>query len=105
MIQPFFILQSSLETNDNETVCYCNHLTDFGGGGPVAAANDIDFGSAFKGFANLGDNPTVFAVVTTILFVYFIMMFWARRKDKRDAIKVSLVLQAIKFFLNKTIFF
>ena len=81
-------MQASAETKDNETVCYCNHLTDFGGGGPLAEPNPIDFGAALSGFGNIGDNPTVFAVVMAIIGLYFIGLIWARRQDKKDEIQV-----------------
>lgn len=78
---------ASRETKDNETVCYCNHLTDFGGGGPFKEPNPIDFSAAFAGFASLGDNPTVFSIVMVILLLYLIALLIARRKDKIDAQK------------------
>ena len=77
-----------METNDNETVCYCDHLTDFGGGGPLPAVNDIDFAAAFAGFADIGDNPVVFAVSMVLIALFFILMMWARRKDKILDLKV-----------------
>lgn len=80
--------QASPETSDKETVCYCTHLTDFGGGGPFAEPQPIDFGAALSGFSNIGDNPTVFSVVLSIIGVYFIMLVWARWKDKKDFLKV-----------------
>ena len=33
--------ETSKETNDNETVCYCDHLTDFGGGGPPNEGKNV----------------------------------------------------------------
>ena len=32
---PVYCTQTTRETNNNETVCHCDHLTDFGGGGPL----------------------------------------------------------------------
>lgn len=78
-----------METNDNETVCHCNHLTDFGGGGPLPAVNEIDFGAAFAAFANLGDNPAVFSICIVLILLFFVLLFWARRKDKRLDLKVN----------------
>lgn len=80
----------SMESKDNETVCYCDHLTDFGGGGPFAEPQPIDFGAAFSGFSNLGENPTVFAVVLSLIVLYFMMLVWARRKDKKNLEKAAL---------------
>lgn len=67
-------------------------MTDFGGGGPLAEPNPIDFGAALSGFGNIGDNPTVFSVVMAIIGVYFLLLIWARHKDKKDIIKVKLTL-------------
>ena len=61
----------------------------FGGGGPFATANPIDFAQAFKGFANVGDNPTVFAIVLSLFALYLILLIWARRTDLKDLIKVN----------------
>ena len=71
-----------MDTNDNETVCHCNHLTEFGGGGPLPAVNDIDFGKALAGFANLGDNPAVFTICMVLIILFGFLLLWARRKDK-----------------------
>ena len=79
-----------METNDNETVCYCNHLSDFGGGGPLAVPNDLDIGAAFEGFTHIDDNPTVFAVCLCLLLLFFVALFWARRRDKYLEIKVNI---------------
>ena len=76
-------------TNDNETVCHCNHLTDFGGGGPLPAVNRIDFGGAFDGFNNIGDNPVVFSICVCLILIFFLLLFWARRKDKKLDAKVK----------------
>lgn len=84
----YVFLQASAETKDNETVCYCNHLTDFGGGGPLAEPQPIDFGAALSGFSNIGDNPTVFSVVMALIAVYIVGMIWARWMDKKDTLKV-----------------
>ena len=83
------MFQTQYETNDNKTVCHCNHLTDFGGGGPLPAVNEIDFGKALAGFGNLGDNPAVFSICVVLILLFVGLLVWARRKDKRLDVKVS----------------
>lgn len=53
------------------------------------APNPIDFDKAFQGFANLSDNPTVFACVVSIFGIYFLLAIWARWRDKKDLEKVG----------------
>ena len=66
----------------------------FGGGGPFATANPIDFAEAFKGFANVGDKPTVFAIVLSLFALYLMLLIWARRTDLKDLVKVNNPLSA-----------
>lgn len=60
--------------------------------GLFVAPNPIDFDKAFAGFANLAENPVAFSTVLAILGVYLIMLFWARREDRKDLLKVLLTL-------------
>ena len=78
------------ETNSYQTVCGCTHLTDFGGGGPIATAEPLDLGNLKK--FDLKSNPTVFSVVMALFGVYLILLVWARKKDIRDFEKVILLL-------------
>ena len=75
------------ETNQSEVHCLCNHLTAFGGGFFVAP-NPIDFNKVFQGLANIHDNPTVLAFVSSLLGLYILLVIWARRVDRKDATKV-----------------
>ena len=52
------------------------------------APNPIDFDKAFAGFSNLSENPVAFSTVLSIFGVYLIMLFWARREDRKDLLKV-----------------
>ena len=83
-----YFRQVSPETTFETTVCLCTHLTNFGSGFFVAP-NPIDFDAAFKGFADIGSNPAIFATVITIFGLYFIGAIWARWKDKKDLEKVT----------------
>ena len=72
----------------NETQCLCNHLTSFGGDF-VVPPNSIDWDAVSAGFTNLDQNPLVFAVVISIIGVYFILLVWVRRLDKKDLEEVN----------------
>ena len=61
-------------------------------GGFFVAPNPIDFSKAFAGFANLAENPVAFATVLSILGLYLILLFWARREDRKDIEKVCCVI-------------
>ncbi len=76
-------------TNMNETQCLCNHLTSFGGDF-VVPPNSIDWDAVGAGFSNLDENPVVFAVVVSIIGVYFILLVWVRRLDKKDIEEVTI---------------
>ena len=76
-------------TNANKTQCLCNHLTSFGGDF-VVPPNSIDWSAVSAGFANLDENPVVFAVVVSIIGVYFILLLWVRRLDKKDLKEVTI---------------
>ena len=75
------------DTNINSTKCACNHLTDFGGGGPFAKIEPLNLSNLLK-HINLAANPTVFAVVMALFGVYFIMLIWCWKNDKYDIEKV-----------------
>ena len=60
--------------------------------GLFVAPNPIDFDKAFAGFANLSENPVAFSTVLAIFGVYLIMLFWARREDRKDLLKVIQIL-------------
>ena len=54
------------------------------------APNPIDFSKAFAGFAKLSENPTAFSVVLSIFGIYLILLFWARREDRKDIERVGI---------------
>ena len=66
--------------------------------GLFVAPNPIDFDKAFAGFANLSENPVAFSTVLAIFGVYLVMLFWARREDRKDLLKVldALIIQLKK---------
>jgi hypothetical protein len=85
-----FLSQLLNETTWKHTVCRCNHLTSFGGDF-VVPPNTIDFGSVWSKFKSLHENAAVFGTVVSILILYVIVMIWARRKDRKDVIKVGFI--------------
>ncbi|XP_071105701.1 polycystin-1-like [Haliotis cracherodii] len=76
------------ETNYNETVCYCNHLTTFGGGWAVAP-NTIDWNFVFAN-ADFYKNPTIYITEMVICVLYLLAVVWARRKDRKDLERLGL---------------
>ncbi|XP_077977747.1 uncharacterized protein LOC144433313 [Glandiceps talaboti] len=73
----------------NQTVCQCNHLTNFGVDSFYVPINPIDWKKVLEGFQNFGDNVLVFSVVVMIIIIYFIMLYFLRKKDKEDLIRWS----------------
>ena len=53
------------------------------------APNPIDFNKVFN--ANLAENPVALAAVCGIFGVYLILAIYARREDKKDITRVSLI--------------
>jgi len=70
------------------TECLCTHLTTFGSDFYVPP-NTIDFKTVFTKFKTLHENAAVFSTVIVIFGLYVIAAVWARRKDRRDLVKVS----------------
>ena len=68
--------------------------------GLFVAPNPIDFDKAFAGFSNLSENPVAFSTVLAIFGVYLIMLFWARREDRKDLLKVIQFLVLLHFCLD-----
>ena len=75
-------------TTLESTECLCKHLTSFGSDFYVPP-NTIDFKTVFKKFKKLHENAAVFSTVIVIIGLYIIAAIWARRKDKRDLVKVQ----------------
>lgn len=71
--------------------CSCNHLTSFGGS-LLVKPNPIDFDKVFVEFKKLDEtgNVAVIATVTVAFMIYFLVVFIAKRADRRDAARVSL---------------
>ncbi|XP_077978965.1 polycystin-1-like protein 2 [Glandiceps talaboti] len=67
-----------------ETICYCNHLTNFGVESFYVPINKIDWDVAFANFARLHENPVVFVTICIIIVWYIVLLVFCRRKDKND---------------------
>ncbi|XP_078674701.1 polycystin-1-like protein 2 [Branchiostoma floridae x Branchiostoma belcheri] len=74
------------QTTATRTQCLTTHLTSFGADF-IVPPNSIDFSTVFAKFANLSDNAAVFSTVIVMFGVYFIVVFFARKADKRDVLK------------------
>ncbi|CAH1263346.1 PKD1L3 [Branchiostoma lanceolatum] len=73
-------------TTAAHTQCLTTHLTSFGADF-IVPPNTIDFSTVFAKFANLSDNAAVFSTVIVMFGVYFIIVFFAMKADKRDVVK------------------
>ena len=69
------------------THCKCNHLTSFGSGFFVMP-NSIDFTYVFAN-AGFSDNVTIYMTIVVTLFIYVLMLIWARREDRSDLTKIG----------------
>ena len=67
------------------TQCLCTHLTTFGSGFKIPI-NKIDLSDS--AFLKLHENPVVFIFMVCCLCLYFLVIIWARKADKRDILKV-----------------
>ncbi|XP_077979563.1 uncharacterized protein LOC144434915 [Glandiceps talaboti] len=73
-------------TTQLATQCFVRHLTTFGGGFQLPM-NTFDPGDS--AFAKLGENPVVFAFMTTMIGLYLVVIIWARKADQRDIEKAG----------------
>lgn len=76
------------KSNGSYLECLCNHLTSFGGE-LLVAPNTVDFAAVKQTLAN--PDPTdllVLATVCSVSLVYFLVLLFARRADKKDIAKV-----------------
>ena len=87
-----FLFQVGPSGDKRSIKCLCNHLTAFGGNF-IQAPNPIDFDKVFVEFTRLGESGNIAVLVTiAVLFLlYFVLIAFARRADKRDenAVKCS----------------
>ncbi|KAL9954033.1 hypothetical protein ACROYT_G041521 [Oculina patagonica] len=77
-------------SNTTHLKCLCNHLTSFGGNF-IQAPNPIDFDKVFTEFTKLGEtgNISVLVTIACAFLLYFVVLIFARRADKRDENKIS----------------
>ncbi|KAI8514732.1 Vacuolar protein sorting-associated protein 54, partial [Branchiostoma belcheri] len=73
-------------TTARYTQCLTTHLTAFGSDF-IVPPNSIDFSTVFAKFANLSDNAAVFSTVIVMFGIYFIIVLFVFKADKRDRVK------------------
>ena len=80
-----FQLQVGNLTSTTQTHCRCTHLTAFGSTMDVAP-NPIDYSAVLEGFSSMFEtgNVTVLFFILAMFLVYFLVLTWARRADKKD---------------------
>ena len=85
-----FLSQLLSATLNESLKCSCNHLTSFGGS-LLVKPNPIDFNKVLVEFKKLDETGNVAVIVTVMVafMAYFLVLFVARRVDKRDAARVS----------------
>ena len=79
-------LQVGPKTTPVQTYCHCDHLTSFGSGF-IVQPNAIDFAFVFS-HADFLSNPTLYITEIVIAALYIMLFIWARRRDKKDLLKV-----------------
>ena len=80
------IFKPGPKTTASRRHCRCNHLTSFASDFFVPP-NKIDWSKV--SLEELLKNPLVFSVVCGIFGLYFILVLWARRADRKDLEKVG----------------
>ena len=68
-------------SNSTHTQCLCNHMSSFASSF-FTPPNKIDLSKV--NLTELFNNPTVTIIVCGIFLLYFLLLVWARRADKRD---------------------
>ncbi|XP_078351521.1 polycystin family receptor for egg jelly-like isoform X1 [Oculina patagonica] len=76
-------------SNASHLKCLCNHLTFFGGNF-IQAPNAIDFDKVLVEFTRIDESGHISVLVTVsiVFLLYFVVLFFARRADKRDENKI-----------------
>ena len=92
-------------TSVARTVCHCRTISPevrtYGSGLTVPGINPIDFRHIFANFLSLlAVNPVVTTVIVSSVTVYVLLVFWARRADRRDVEKVSPFACTVYFVSN-----
>lgn len=86
-----FLSQVDPRSNSTHLICLCNHLTFFGGNF-IQVPNPIDFDKVVTEFTRIDESGNISVLVTVIcaFLVYFGVLFFARRADRRDQTKVTI---------------
>ena len=80
--------QAGHNSNGSNLECLCNHLTSFGGE-LLVAPNTIDFAAVKQTMKNPdASDLLVLVTVCSVSLVYFLVLLFARRADKKDIVKV-----------------
>jgi len=77
------------QTSVSHAVGVCSEVGTFAGGFFVRP-NKINFRESLKMFLTPWENPIGLILVTVIFLLFFILLYWAIRKDKQDALLASI---------------
>ena len=90
MILLYIFLQVHNQTSRRLTRCQCTHLTWFGAD-LFIPPNKLDIRASIKKLADIHKHPALLATFCVITGLYILGLVWARRKDRKDITKVSIV--------------
>ena len=76
------------QTSYSYAVGVCSHVGTYAGGFFVRP-NTIDYAKSLKLFLAPWENPIGIILVGVIFIVFFILLYWALRKDMQDKLLVS----------------
>ena len=91
-----FLSQVDPRSNSTHLICLYNHLTFFGGNF-IQAPSPIDFDKVVTELTRIDEsgNISVLVTITSVFLVYFGVLFFARRADRRDETKVTISVRAM----------
>eukprot|EP01135_Chromosphaera_perkinsii_P011125 Nk52_evm34s2340 gene=Nk52_evmTU34s2340 len=77
----------SVKSDFSARYCLCNHLTSFGSGSFVAP-NAVNIAGDAALFADILANPLVLTVIIVIYSIFAVLLYYARKNDKKDVLKI-----------------
>ena len=84
------------QTTHSHSVGVCSEVGTYAGGFFVRP-NTIDFVESFQMFTQPWQNPIGLILVGVIFILFFILLYWALRNDKKDKLLVSIQVSTLVF--------
>ncbi|XP_030060534.1 polycystic kidney disease protein 1-like 2 [Microcaecilia unicolor] len=79
------------QTHSLQVQCLCNHLSFFGSSFFVLPAQ-VNVIKTAEYFSRVTENPVIVILVCCFFAIYILMVIWARKMDKKDASKLSVII-------------